>query len=70
MHVSNPQDSDFNDLPIEHEQRFFTKQPMYCLTNIIIERLKVSMIKLLLDKGIYIYIYIYLPGLRAPQAYS
>ena len=42
---SYPQNNDVNDLPIEHKQRLFTKRPIYCLTYISVERLKVSLIK-------------------------
>ena len=50
---SYPQDNDFNDLPIEYEQRLFPKLPIYCLTNNIVEMLKVSLIKQSLDNRIY-----------------
>ena len=46
---SYPINDDFNDLPIEYEHMFFTKQPIDCLTNNIIERLKVSFIKISVD---------------------
>ena len=48
-----PQNADFDDLPIEYEQRLFTKRPMDSLTNNIVEKLKVSSIKRLLDNSIY-----------------
>ena len=36
------QNIDFDDLPIEYEQRLFTRQQIDCLTNNIVEVLKVS----------------------------
>ena len=46
-----PKSSDFGDLPIEYKQSLFTKQPIDCLTENIIEMLKASMTKRLLDKN-------------------
>ena len=42
---SYPRNTDFDNLPIEYEQRLFTKQTIDSLTDIILERLKVSMIR-------------------------
>ena len=53
MYVSNPGNANFYDLSIEYEQKNFTEQPIYCLTNNIIERLKVSLNKRLFDNRIY-----------------
>ena len=50
---SYPQNADFDDLPIEYKQRVFTKWPLYCLTDNIIETLKVSSIEWLLDNRLY-----------------
>ena len=50
---SYPQNDDFNYLPIEYELRFFTKWPIYCLTNNIVEKLKISSIEQLVDNRIY-----------------
>ena len=40
---------DFINLPIEYEQRFFIKSLIYCLTDNIVEMLKVSLIEQLFD---------------------
>ena len=48
-----PRNSDFDDSPIEYEQRLFTKQPINFLDSNIVESLKVSLIKLSLDNIIY-----------------
>ena len=40
-------------MPIEYEQRLFTKLPIDHLTNNILERFKVSLIKQLFDNIIY-----------------
>ena len=40
-------------MPIEYELRLFLKRPIYCLTNNIVESLKVSLIKWLFDHIIY-----------------
>ena len=50
---SYPQNVDFNDLPIECKQRFFTKRPIDCLNNNNLERLKVRYIEKWLDNIIY-----------------
>ena len=50
---SYPQNADFDDLPIEYKQRLFTEQPIYCLTDNIVERLKVGSIKRSLDNKRY-----------------
>ena len=42
---SYPQDNDFNHLPIEYEQRLFTKLPIGSFTYAIVEGLKVSSIE-------------------------
>ena len=39
------QNADFDDLPIEYGLRLFTKQPIDCLTDNIVERLNVSFIE-------------------------
>ena len=52
-YVSYPQNADFDDLPIECKQRFFTKRPINRLTDNSVERLKFSQIKLSLDNIIY-----------------
>ena len=49
---SYPQNDDFNDLPIEYLKRFFTKLPINCTTDSIVERLKVSWIERSIDKNI------------------
>ena len=50
---SFPLNDDSDDLPIEYEQRLFTKQPIDSLTDNILERLKVSLIKRSFDNRIY-----------------
>ena len=52
-YVSYPKISYFGDLPIEYEQRLFTKQPIDFLSDSIIERLKVSLIEQYFDNRIY-----------------
>ena len=42
---SYPRNAKLYDLPIEYEQRLFTKQPIDLLNHIIVERLKVSSIE-------------------------
>ena len=42
---SYPQNADFGDLPIEYEERLLKKWPIDCLTDNILESLKVSSIK-------------------------
>ena len=42
---SNPQNSNFDDLPFEYDQRLITRQPIDPLNDNIIEMLKVSLIK-------------------------
>ena len=44
---------DFNDSPIEYEQRLFTKKPIDSFTNNSVEIFKVGSIKRLLDNRIY-----------------
>ena len=48
-----PQNADFDDLPIEYEQRLFTKRPMDSLTNNIVEMLNFSLTKKLFDNWMY-----------------
>ena len=50
---SYPINADFNELPIDYENRLFTKKPIDSLTNNIVERLKVSTLQKLLDNRIY-----------------
>ena len=50
---SYPQNSDFNDLPIEYEKKLFTKLPIDSLTDNTVERLKVISIERLFDNIIY-----------------
>ena len=50
---SYPQNSDFNDLPIEYKHRFFTRQPTDPLTDNSVEGLKVSSTERSLDNRIY-----------------
>ena len=50
---SYPGNTYFNDLPLEYEESWFKKRPIYILTNNIIERLKVSLIELSLYNIIY-----------------
>ena len=50
---SYPQNADFDDLPIEYEQFFFTKRPIDNLTNNIVKRLRISSTGLSLDNRIY-----------------
>ena len=48
-----PQNIYFNDLPIEYEQRLFTKWPIDGLSDNILERLKVSLTNQLFDNRMY-----------------
>ena len=50
---SYPQNSDCDDLPIEYEQGFFTKRPIDCFANNIVERLKAIFIERSFDNRIY-----------------
>ena len=50
---SYPRNADCDDSPFEYEQRLFTKRPIYCLTNSIIERLKFILIVRSFDNRIY-----------------
>ena len=43
----------YNDLYIKYKQRLFIKRQIYPLIDNIVERLKVNLIKLLLDNKIY-----------------
>ena len=45
MYESNPWNGDFFDLPFDGYRRLITKQPIDCLTDNIVERLKVSFIE-------------------------
>ena len=46
------QNADFDDLPIENEQRLFINQPIDFLTNNIVKGLKVSSTKISFDNRI------------------
>ena len=48
-----PQDSIFDDLPIEYKQSLFTKRPIDNLTDNSVERLKVSSVEWSLGNKIY-----------------
>ena len=50
---SYPQNADFYYLPIEYEKTFFTKRSIYWLTDNIIERLKVILIRRSFDNRIH-----------------
>ena len=50
---SYSQSSDFDDLPIEYEQRLFTKSPIDCLTYNTLEMLKVGPIEQSFDNRMY-----------------
>ena len=50
---SYPENAYFDDLPIEYEQRLFTKQPIDCLIKNNVERLKFGMIGRYLHNIIY-----------------
>ena len=50
---SYPQHADFERLHIEYKQRLYTKLPIDCLTDNIVERLKVSLIERSLNNRIY-----------------
>ena len=45
MYETNHWNADFDDLPIEYEQRLFTKLPIGSFTYAIVEGLKVSSIE-------------------------
>ena len=53
IYESNPQNVDFDDLPFDGNELLITWQKIYCFTNNIIERLKVSSIKQLLYNIMY-----------------
>ena len=46
---SYPRNADYNDLPIEYEQRLFVKQPIDFLTGDILEKQKISSMKIQFD---------------------
>ena len=50
---SYPQNTDFDDLRIDYKQRLFKYLAIDCLTDNKVERFKVILIKILLDKIIY-----------------
>ena len=50
---SYPQNADLDNLHIEYIKRLFTEQPIDCLTNNKVERLKVSLIRRSLDNRRY-----------------
>ena len=50
---SYPWNAIFGDLPIEYEQRLFTKLPIYSLTDNLVEKLRCSLIKRSVYNKIY-----------------
>ena len=46
--------ANLDSLTFEYEQRLIIKRPTYCLRDIIVEMLKVSLIKLYFDNWVYV----------------